>query len=710
LLALLKAGHPAGKGDYDRRCPLHLASEEGHLECVQLLVEHGADINCCDRWGTTPLKGALHNLHNDVANYLRDKGAKLGVSQMDLTQNKRKCRQWFEEVLRYSGLPPDSNVIPTVAVAAYLLTEHGIDVTRHTQLQNELLAMKRRPREMEGKTPYVKEIREWTGKGAHFVDLLVGLKQYETPPESMGKRQSVLEPVKRKPSRRNTEAFRPRSAGAEGLKLGEGPRGKLPREISGITTTSADAPLLPVRTSSFCPSRHQGPLTPRTDLGNFAGFDVAPSEDSASVMTRLSSSMRVPLSHPMLAVQRGLCRSKAKVLSEIFGKSVIEFSQLLRSALGDNVPDEDPTPETGSHTKTSRRGGPKRRSVAGVPAPSLQRIVLGRLQINNWPTFVDAILDIAASVLYGANEGCLPSSIPVLSQEDPDVFSVAVTTVDGQQLEVGDMSPFTQQSAGMPFLYAATIEDYGEQYVHSYIGQEPTGRSMGGDFDFALTTAGKPFNAVTSAGAVVTASLYHPEETVQDRTVRFLGVMRKLSGQPVPPVDERVYSSEEATSYRNHAIASFMMAEGCFSGSCQTIKDYHEHVSFYHRTCAAQNTCLGLATESATLANYGTNPLTSERVFSFSTVKLTLQLAYSCGMKGSAGEWACTVGIPAKSGIAGAIWLCVPGVLGLCVRSPKLDQAGNSKRGVLFSKRFADRFQWGVMDLLYRARDAGTDA
>ena len=37
--------------DYDKRTPLHLASEEGHLPVVKLLVERGAQVNVPDRWG-----------------------------------------------------------------------------------------------------------------------------------------------------------------------------------------------------------------------------------------------------------------------------------------------------------------------------------------------------------------------------------------------------------------------------------------------------------------------------------------------------------------------------------------------------------------------------------------------------------------------------------------------------------------------------------
>ena len=40
--------------DYDKRTPLHLASTEGHIEIVKLLLQHGAKVTN-DRWGHSPI-------------------------------------------------------------------------------------------------------------------------------------------------------------------------------------------------------------------------------------------------------------------------------------------------------------------------------------------------------------------------------------------------------------------------------------------------------------------------------------------------------------------------------------------------------------------------------------------------------------------------------------------------------------------------------
>ena len=54
----------------------------------------------------------------------------------------------------------------------------------------------------------------------------------------------------------------------------------------------------------------------------------------------------------------------------------------------------------------------------------------------------------------------------------------------------------------------------------------------------------------------------------------------------------------------------------------------------------------------------------------------------TCGMYDSAGEWLVSVGLPAKSGVSGGVIAVLPGSLGIGVFSPRLDERGNSVRGI----------------------------
>jgi glutaminase len=109
----------------------------------------------------------------------------------------------------------------------------------------------------------------------------------------------------------------------------------------------------------------------------------------------------------------------------------------------------------------------------------------------------------------------------------------------------------------------------------------------------------------------------------------------------------------------------------------------------YFSQCSLLVTCRDLARMAATLANMGVNPITNQRVFDFEYIRDVLTVMFTCGLYDYAGEWAYRVGLPAKSGVGGGIIGVVNRQLGIGVYSPKLDEKGNSVRGIAACKEIA---------------------
>lgn len=136
--------------------------------------------------------------------------------------------------------------------------------------------------------------------------------------------------------------------------------------------------------------------------------------------------------------------------------------------------------------------------------------------------------------------------------------------------------------------------------------------------------------------------------------------------------------------------------------------DVKKLLQFYTQTCATETAASKLSVLAATFANGGQCPLTNEKVFKEpDTVKNCLSQMLSCGMNNYSGEWAFSVGLPAKSSVSGAIIMIVPNICGICVWSPLLDNHFNSKKGLAFLHSFVDKFHYNNVESIYGRKSGG---
>jgi len=272
------------------------------------------------------------------------------------------------------------------------------------------------------------------------------------------------------------------------------------------------------------------------------------------------------------------------------------------------------------------------------------------------------------------DEGALADYIPELGNVDPNQLAVAVCMGDGTVYGAGDADrEFTIQSMSKPFVYALALHERGLEATLQKVGVEPSGDAFN---DLSLREDGRPQNPMINAGAMaVHAMIGGPQAPLRERTDMIVEGLSRFAGRQLS-VDEDVYTSEFATSFRNRAIANMLRNVGVIE------QDPRDIVGEYTRQCATKVTTKDLATMAVTLAMGGRNPVTGEQVVPAWVCRYVLSVMMTCGMYDAAGDWMTTVGIPAKSGVSGGILGALPGQAGLAAFSPKVDSHGHSVRGV----------------------------
>jgi len=279
------------------------------------------------------------------------------------------------------------------------------------------------------------------------------------------------------------------------------------------------------------------------------------------------------------------------------------------------------------------------------------------------------------------------SYIPELTKADPNWFGICLVTMDGVAYSVGDSEQlFTIQSISKPFVYATALADRGRDFVARRVGVEPSGDAFNSISLHPQT--GAPYNPMINAGAIASTSLVNGD-TPEAQWQRIESALAAYMGRGIS-VDESVYRSESETGFRNRAIAWMLKNFGITDGEPMA------SLENYFRQCAILVNCRDLAYMAATLANGGVHPLSGARALPAEHVERVLSVMATCGMYDYAGSWLYEVGIPAKSGVGGGIIAALPGRFGIGVFSPRLDEKGNSLRGIEACRQFSRDFSLHV--------------
>mgnify|MGYP001165260880 CR=1 FL=1 len=329
----------------------------------------------------------------------------------------------------------------------------------------------------------------------------------------------------------------------------------------------------------------------------------------------------------------------------------------------------------------------------------ISKILTQDLIIPNFDTFTRKMKTIYEETKQD-NKGNVASYIPQLKRVNPDQYGLSVCTIDGQRYNLGDTKvDFTVQSCCKPINYGIALEELGEEEVHRYVGREPSGQSFN---ELTLNKDGKPHNPLINSGAIMTSSLIKYKSSLAERFEHITNIWTRLSGGIYKiGFNNSVYLSEKETADRNYALAYFMKERN----EKKTIgfpddTNLDTTLELYFQCCSIEVNAEILSIVASTLANGGVNPFTGERIWSASTVKNVLSMMLMCGMYDYSGECAFKIGIPCKSGVAGAIMIVIPNVMGVVTWSPALDPIGNSYRGIQFCELFGKTFNFHIFDSL----------
>ncbi|MDF1871186.1 glutaminase [Vannielia sp.] len=300
-------------------------------------------------------------------------------------------------------------------------------------------------------------------------------------------------------------------------------------------------------------------------------------------------------------------------------------------------------------------------------------------------TLATLLSRLDAKAHAAADWGAVAAYIPQLACVNPAQFAISVALADGSLVSAGQAKTrFSIQSVSKVFTLACVLSRIGES-IWARVGREPSGDR----FDSILLLEqeqGRPRNPFINAGALVTTDELLAGRAPREALSEVLEFLRVASGDDDIHIDSAVAASEQATGYRNIALANYLKSYD------NLINEPDLVLGTYFHQCAIEMTTEQLALAGRGIAGLPGAPL----LLSARKRRRLAALMMTCGHYDGSGDFAFRTGLPGKSGVGGGILVAVPGVASVAVWSPGLNAWGNSKVGTEAIETLAHKTGWSV--------------
>ncbi|KAA3639945.1 MAG: glutaminase [Proteobacteria bacterium] len=293
--------------------------------------------------------------------------------------------------------------------------------------------------------------------------------------------------------------------------------------------------------------------------------------------------------------------------------------------------------------------------------------------------YSQTIAHIHQQLLLEKNHGQVAGYIPELATVDSEKFGVCLINTDNVCFWAGDwQEQFSIQSIIKVVTLSLAYQKLDAQ-LWQRVGVEPSGTPFNNlsrlEHDYGI-----PRNPFSNAGAIVVCDVLM--ELFSDPREVVITMLRTLASDEAIHFSQAIAASEKSEGYRNMALAYFMKSMG------NIMHDVEDVLDLYFDVCSIAVNCEQLARIFIYLAKHGRSADDRHSYLSRAQAKRINAIMLTCGFYDEAGDFAFRVGLPGKSGVGGGIVAVMPGEFSLAVWSPRLNEKGNSYRGLRFLEQF----------------------